>query len=222
MIQKLRRKFVAVVMGASALLLLAVFVALLVSTYNGMARQNREMLEMELDVSLRRENKQPPENGSLSQPQTGQWRKEKNAGKGPNSPNRLPIFIATVAENGSIALQEEQASFLLEELEIQEIEDLARQAVQSPENFGILSAHRLRWLKRETESGTRIAFADTSSEVSAMGELVKNSLILGSVTLLLLFGVSLLLARWAVKPVETAWQQQNNLWETPPTNSRLP
>ena len=55
MIQKLRRKFVAVVMGVAAFLLLAVFVILLVTTQTGMERQGMDMLGSALDSALRKD-----------------------------------------------------------------------------------------------------------------------------------------------------------------------
>ncbi len=44
-----------------------------------------------------------------------------------------------------------------------------------------------------------------------MAELIKNSLIVGLATLLVFFGASLLLARWAVRPVERPGSSRSSL-----------
>ena len=54
----------------------------------------------------------------------------------------------------------------------------------------------------------RLVFVDTTSEQASLHTLLRNSLLIGAVSLLLLFGVSVLLARRMVKPVEQAWKQQ--------------
>ncbi len=47
-----------------------------------------------------------------------------------------------------------------------------------------------------------------SSERSVIANLVKNSLLIGSLSFAAFLVVSLLLARWAVRPVELAWERQ--------------
>lgn len=68
--------------------------------------------------------------------------------------------------------------------------------------------YKLRFLRSETPFGQRIVFADMSSEQSTLQNLTRTFSIIGSVAFLVLLGISILLARWAVKPVDLAWQQQ--------------
>jgi len=56
--------------------------------------------------------------------------------------------------------------------------------------------------------GQRLIFADISSEINTMKSLVRTCIVIGILSFLAFLGVSLLLARWAVKPVEKAWNQQ--------------
>ena len=51
-------------------------------------------------------------------------------------------------------------------------------------------------------------FADISSEQQTLQGLVRSSLLIGGGSLLALIGLAILLARWAVRPVETAGRQQ--------------
>lgn len=198
MIQKLRRKFVAVVMGATALILLVVFVVLIISTKTGMARQSRQLLEMALGEEPRREAQGFP--GEKNAPP------EKRPLEG-GLQERSPCFTVWVDGEGAVTL-EDRAALLFSGLDPQEIQELAQTAAKLPESSGVLSAYRLRYARRERPGGVQIAFADTSMERSAMEQLIKSSLLIGGLTLLAFFGAGLLLARWAVRPVEQAWEQQ--------------
>ena len=51
-------------------------------------------------------------------------------------------------------------------------------------------------------------FADISGERAALGSLARSCLAAGCTAFLGFLGVSLLLARWAVGPVEAAWTRQ--------------
>ena len=51
-------------------------------------------------------------------------------------------------------------------------------------------------------------FADISSERATLKSLVETCVVIGLLSCAVFFGISLLLARWAVKPVDNAWRQQ--------------
>ena len=200
MLKKLRRKFVAVVMGVAAVILLAVFAVLVISTETGMRRQSEEMLERELNRRVW---------------QGGGWKEEnKNRvelppeGKNPNEVKiRFPCFTVLVEKNGTVNLGN-RAEILLSDLDTAELKELAREVALREEPSGALSARRLRYAKRTGANGTIIAFADSTAEYNSLAELLKNSFLIGALTLLIFFCASILLARWAVRPVENAWNQQ--------------
>lgn len=206
MIQKLRRKFIAIVMGAAAVILLVVFVVLVISTETGMRLQNEDMLQTALERELR---KSAMQNESKSRDPQAPDEKE-SPGTQPvpgKTGQRLPCFTVLVRSDGTVDLGS-RAEIMLTDLDTEELEALAVEVAEKEEPGGVLSPYRLRYAKRSRENGTVIAFADSSMEYRSLMELVKNSLIIGSLTLLVFFGASVLLARWAVRPVETAWNQQ--------------
>ncbi len=201
MIKKLRRKFVAAVMGAAAAILLAVFAVLAASTETGMRRQTADLLEMSLNRGLHKggyalnEEKDKPAVKDGPQDDPGRFR------------DRRPCFNALVREDGSVTL-EDRAEVLLGDFDTEEIQQLARSVAFRKEDSGALSAYRLRYAKRAQENGVLVAFADVSQEYNNLMELIKNSLVIGALALLAIFGASARLARWAVRPVEKAWNQQ--------------
>lgn len=231
MIRKLRRKFVAIVMGVATGILCVVFAVLVVSTQSGLVRQSEEMLT---DALYRNENghggkfdgeKAPWESaggeadGSSLQEGNGEgegFQGEPLEGMAPRDgwmkdrfSDRSLVFTATVDSSGNVTW-EDRAQFLLgESSSLEDLTQAAQTAANANEESGTLSDAQLRWKKRAAEDGGWvIAFADTTQESNSLMELLKNSLIVGAVTLLVFFGASILLARWAVKPVETAWTQQ--------------
>lgn len=214
MIQKLRRKFVAIVMGAAAAILLTVFAVLVISTETGMIRQSEAMLETALEIDQRGgdrtdrdtprfEEFEPPEGEPVPDGKPG-FGEQRGPGK---LGQRQPYFLVLVKPDGTVDLGS-RAEVLLTDFGTEELEELAREVASRQEDSGGLSAYRLRYAKREKPEGVLIAFADTSAEFRNLAELIKNSLIIGALTLLVFFGAGILLANWAVRPVETAWNQQ--------------
>ena len=53
-----------------------------------------------------------------------------------------------------------------------------------------------------------LVFADISSERATLNALLGTCGFIGALSFLVFLGVSILLSRWAVRPVETAWMQQ--------------
>src|SRR5699024_5255466 len=78
----------------------------------------------------------------------------------------------------------------------------------SARQTGVLPEYNLRYLRVSTPAGERIVFADISSEVATLRHLRENCLAVGAASFLIFLAISVLLARWAVRPVERAWEQQ--------------
>ena len=88
------------------------------------------------------------------------------------------------------------------------LDDIVALCLSSEEESGVILDRDLRYLVAEKEQGYRIAFADRSGERRMMLSFVTTSLAVGAVSLLIFWGISILLARWAVRPVEKSWEQQ--------------
>ena len=82
--------------------------------------------------------------------------------------------------------------------------DVAAAASASEADIGEIPAYHLRFCRVDGS----VIFADISSEQQTLQGLVRSSLLIGGGSLLALIGLAILLARWAVRPVETAWRQQ--------------
>ena len=191
MIQKLRRKFILILMSVVTLILLAVFVSMLLSTSNNTQRMSENMLRQTLNMQSRPQGLPPPQDQGGQNP------------IGEVSPNaRTPVMVAEIGADGTISFLTNQLIFFEES----EAKSAVQAAMSTGETSGILRGYELRFQK--SDNGARIAFADISMERTMTRSLIINSLMIGIAALAVFFFVSIFLSRWAVHPVELAWKKQ--------------
>jgi signal transduction histidine kinase len=193
MIKKLRRKFVVIIMALVSAVLMTVFITLCASTYT------RLRMDTETAARLTLENGNKPD----------RFRPEIAPGRprpGGDVAWNIPTFYVRVSADGRIVYSDYGRVSITDET--------AREAVSAVlnagESSGVLGDLELRYVSEPffPDNETAIAFADTSSETNGMRRIVINSLAIGGGGLILLFFISLLLARLTIKPVEKAWQVQ--------------
>lgn len=73
---------------------------------------------------------------------------------------------------------------------------------------GIIEEYNLRFFLKSTTISQILVYADISSELTTLNNLLRNCIFIGIACFLAFLCISFLLARWAVQPVENAWQQQ--------------
>ena len=126
----------------------------------------------------------------------------------PNEPPkdiRLPYFTLQIGSNDELIATGGGDFDLSDEAFLR---NLFLAASASPEHIGILKEYNLRYCRISTPAGQFIVFADISSELKILHNLLGTCFAIGLFSFLVFLGISLLLARWAVKPVEQAWLQQ--------------
>ena len=118
---------------------------------------------------------------------------------------RLPYFTLQIGADGAVSAFG-GGYYDLSDTEF--LQDLADEVRGTPGDTGVLEAYNLRFCRLPTPMGERLVFSDISSEQATLNGLVRTFLLIGLLSFLAFLGLSLLLARWAVRPVERAWQQQ--------------
>ncbi|MEG1988526.1 MAG: HAMP domain-containing sensor histidine kinase, partial [Oscillibacter sp.] len=73
---------------------------------------------------------------------------------------------------------------------------------------GVVQPYSLRYLREDNGLYQKIAFVDMSLEQATLRDLMRSYVQVGLAALAALLGISVLLARWTVRPVEKAWRQQ--------------
>lgn len=193
MIKRLRRKLVLIVMVVVALILLAIFFTMLFTAQKNSEQMSLGMLRQALNMrSFSNGEKRPAVDNAPSPSQ----------GLAPQT--RLPVLIVEVDHAGNASVLSNQLHFIEEK----DIAPLTGLAASKAEKAGILSDYALRYLREPAEGGVRIAFIDISIEQEILKTQIVNSLLIGGLAMLAFFILSLFLARWAVRPVELAWEQQ--------------
>ena len=90
----------------------------------------------------------------------------------------------------------------------QMLTDIMSQAAASEAELGVLEEYDLRFYRLQRPGELTLVFMDISGEKAALGNLTWTCVGIGMFSAALFWGVSILLARWAVRPVERAWAEQ--------------
>jgi len=118
---------------------------------------------------------------------------------------RLPFFTVQVSRQGKMTAVSGDYFDLSDREFLQQIVD---DAMDSGLETGKLEKHNLRFLKSVSPKGFTVVFSDTTTETATMKQLIYSCLAIFLVSTVVFFGISILLSRWVIKPVETAWNQQ--------------
>ena len=184
MLKNLRIKFICMLMVVITIMLCFIFGLVIHFTRLAMESQSIQVMHSIADnpFALR----QPENTGGSEQVQ-------------------LPFFVVAIGKRGELEVSGNSFYDLSDEDTVLGITLLA---LDAEDQVGVLSEYGLRYLKTNSPMGQRIVFADMSSEKAAIASLSKSCAFVGSLSLLAFLGISILLAHWAVKPVDQAWKQQ--------------
>lgn len=86
--------------------------------------------------------------------------------------------------------------------------DIMSQAAASEEELGVLEEYDLRFYRLQRPGELTLVFMDISGEKAALSNLTWTCVGIGMFSAAAFWGISILLARWAVRPVERAWAEQ--------------
>ena len=185
MLKKLRLKFVLITMGIVTAMLVVIFV-----TAYHFTRLNLETSSISMMQAI------------ASDP----FRENPPGGGGENGPmQNLPYIALRISPDGAISASGGSFYDLTDEAFLKR---LLEAADRTPSRTGLLADLKLRFLKHNAQAFRIYVFADTSAEQETLKNLRVTFLVIGTLGLLVFFGISILLARWAVKPVEQAFARE--------------
>lgn len=180
MIKKLRIKFICINMTIVTIMLCVIFGLVLHFTSMNMEKESLSMMQ----------------SVALDPLQVGVPGKE-------NHGVRLPYFALQLGPRGEMLALGGGYYDLSDGELLNELINLS-----STQKSGVLPDYDLRFIRVVTPTAQCIVFADMSSEINTMNNLLQSCLMIGGVSFIAFLIISILLAYWAVKPVETAWEQQ--------------
>jgi len=181
-LKKLRVKFVCINMLIVTAMLCAMFAMLFGFTKAGLEAESIQMME---DIA----------NDPF------------HLGRPDDRPNgiRLPYFTLQIGLRGTLIATGGGYYDLSDEEFLQEVMSAA---LEQQTQTGVLKEYNLRFYRARTPTSQLLVFADTTTEQATLLSMVRTFAVIGGLSFLVFLAVSLLLARWAVKPVDRAWTQQ--------------
>ena len=182
MIQKLRLKFVGICMVLMTAVLGIVFASFYISAQWNIERSSLEVLQRVI---------QQDSYGLLPGRNQDQL--------------QLPYFTVELAGDNTAYVTGGTYSNLDNTDELRQILGLC---LEDGRGSGTIDSYNLRYLRRDNGFFQRIAFVDISMEKNTLDDMVRSFLQIGGVAVVILLGISALLAWWATRPVETALRQQ--------------
>ena len=127
---------------------------------------------------------------------------DKDAGMGMR---HLPILWIDLSYDG-VKLGSNEAEL---SIDTGDLATVMGEVVSSDQGDGRLEGSHLSWRRASTLGGFRVVIADTTSiDEEKTSQLMKSAL-LAVIGMAVTFGLAEALARWAVRPVQLAWDQQH-------------
>jgi len=118
---------------------------------------------------------------------------------------RLPYFMIQVGLRGELIAIGGGYYDLSDDEFLDELIDVI---YTSHRTFGVIKEYNLRYYRVKTPLSHYLVFADITSELATLDNLIRSSFLIGGLSFLMFLGISILLSKWAVKPVDLAWKQQ--------------
>ena len=182
MIRKLRLKFVLINMSVVTIMMAAVFGLIFTFTSANLERGSIHMMQ---DIAGQPFRLEAPDQLAENV--------------------RLPFFTLQVDPGGTL-LEAGGGYYDLSNREF--LDSLVRTAMASPHQLGVLDEYDLRYYRFESPQTRSVVFADISSERATLDGLLRTCLIIGVISFFGFLWASILLSKWAVRPVEQAWKEQ--------------
>ena len=121
------------------------------------------------------------------------------------SSSRLPYFTVRISMWGDIRVNGD-SYYDLSDTEF--LAGLVNTALSGDSVTGRIPEYSLRYYCTVSNGSGYIIFADVSSEGATLRNLTRNCVFIGIGSLAAFFVICLFLAKWSVRPVEKAWNQQ--------------
>ena len=120
----------------------------------------------------------------------------------------LPYFTVVVLNSNGVYNAYVTGGTYDDLQDTEELQAILTDCLEQEQADGMIPNYGLRYMRQDYGFYQRIAFVDMSMEQATLRESMSSYLQIGAAAFFLLLAASILLARWATKPVARAWQQQ--------------
>ena len=201
MFNKSRRKIIFSIMGSLILLFVVTLSVIMFASYREVRQKDSELLERYVELyrldSERPDDQKPDDQRPGDAPEIPGSRKD-NPPIEERSDYKLSTFYSVaIAKDGTVRAVDDGDRSVYEEEELVEI---ATQIVEQGKKSG--TTGNLDYIVRNRPGYTLVAFLDSTVSESSLDTLLRNILIVGGVSLVVLFFISLFLSKWIIRPLE--------------------
>lgn len=213
MLKKLRSQFILSNMIMVGMVILGLFSALTIITYNYEASQSKAVLKMALngDLDLFMFSSENVllfgEPSSEKNFPDADVEREKRRGDGTNEKMNTIVLFALTDNDGNVIVSDiaDGKSYTAEE-----VKSIVTHAMTSDNKVGLIPTKHMRYMKEPNEyGGYKIVFADRTSEEETLRFMVRLYGVSSLFILSIMFLISDYMAHRAVTPVEKSWKKQN-------------
>ena len=202
MLKELRMKFVIINMILVTVMLLTIFGLIVHQTQENLKTQCIQMMQsIGTDSSQQDRPGPPPGNKQPNRPGDHPYDEPQDH----SNKVRLPYFKVQIDPQGKILAVSGGFFDLSDELLLQEI---TQAALDRSDSVGELPEYKMRFCKFNLRNSNAIVFVDITSEQATVTDLIRTCILIGVVSFGVFLFISFRLAKWAVNPVDEAWQQQ--------------
>ena len=181
MIKQLKIKFICITMSFISIMLFIILGLVMFFTVKNLEIENIQMLK-----------------GIANNPML------LNSPSAPPNHVRLPYFCLHFDNDGNLKNTSGGYYDLSDE---NFIEDLLKKT-SSTKEIGVIKDYNLRYYNFSTPKFKVIIYSDISSEITTINNLYKSCAFIGIISFISFLVISILLAKWAINPVDIAWKKQ--------------
>ena len=187
MIRKLQLKFVAICMALVTLVMATVLCAIYIASQNSLESLSHQVLRQVIQMDTKQSGSRPGIDVTIGE-------------------ERIPLPYFSVEVWRGTAYVTGGTYSNLEDTEA--LRTILDECMSQNTAEGTIESYRLRYLRKDNGIYEKIAFVDMSMEQRISRDMLRPYVRTAAAALVLLLGVSILLSRWATKPVEKSWRQQ--------------
>lgn len=192
MISRLKKKFIIINMFLVSIVLIITFIGVYVFTYNKLSNASNSILKRVIEEKGYSENKNKKIGGEkIKNHQKSGW-------------NKSVFLVQLDNENNIINIIDKNIEIVEEE----KLNEIVLDCIKNKNDYGIIINEDLRYLKHKTDDGLDISFIDRDEEIDTLNLLIKTSILVGTLSLVAFFIISIFLSSWAIKPAEEAFNRQ--------------
>ena len=196
MFKRTERRIVAAIIAATVLFMNILLLVIYASSYQSLKIENKKLLSRHVEVFYDDERGAP--GGGKDDRPDGPGMTGKDGEKGPGEPeyDLSTFYNVAYMKDGRVVVKNGNSSVMSDS----ELKEMAEEILASGKKFGKVNG--LMYMVDERDDYTLVAFLDNTLSDNNLRMLLKNLLIVGLASVVVIFFLSIIISKKIVKPLE--------------------